>query len=235
MSDWLLNTTVLKFLINSKDTITTYKWKQWQNFFSWAPKSLWRVTAARRLKDACSLKRKWKWNSLSRVWLFVTPGTMQSMEFSKPEYWSGETFHSSGDLPNPRINWDWSTLQVDSLPAAPQERPKNTGLGSLFLLQWIFPTLESDRGLGHCKADSLPTELSRKPRKAMTNLHSILKIRDNFSDKGSYSQSYGFPSSHVLMWKLVHKEGWPLKNWYLQVVLLEKRSNQSILRELNPE
>ena len=69
----------------------------------------------------------------------------------------------------------------------------------------------------------------------MTNLHSILKIRDNFSDKGSYSQSYGFPSSHVLMWKLVHEEGWPLKNWYLQVVLLEKRSNQSILKEINPE
>ena len=32
---------------------------------------------------------KWKWKSLSRVWLFATPRSIQSMEFSRPEYWSG--------------------------------------------------------------------------------------------------------------------------------------------------
>ena len=31
----------------------------------------------------------WKWNPLSRVWLFVTPWTIQSMDFSRLEYWSG--------------------------------------------------------------------------------------------------------------------------------------------------
>ena len=36
-------------------------------------------------------------------------------------------------------------LQADSLPAEPKGKPKNTGLGSLFLLQWIFPTQESNR------------------------------------------------------------------------------------------
>ena len=30
-----------------------------------------------------------KWMSLSSVWLFTTPWTIQSMEFSRPEYWSG--------------------------------------------------------------------------------------------------------------------------------------------------
>ena len=30
-----------------------------------------------------------KWKSLSHVRLFVTPWTIQSMEFSRPEYWSG--------------------------------------------------------------------------------------------------------------------------------------------------
>ena len=30
-----------------------------------------------------------KWKSLSCVQLFVTPWTIQCMEFSKPEYWSG--------------------------------------------------------------------------------------------------------------------------------------------------
>ena len=34
------------------------KWKQWQILFSWAPKSLWMVTAAMKLKDACSLEGK---------------------------------------------------------------------------------------------------------------------------------------------------------------------------------
>ena len=34
-------------------------------------------------------------------------------------------------------------------------------------------------------------------RKAMTNLDSILKGRDYFADKGPYSQSCGFPNSHV--------------------------------------
>ena len=34
-------------------------------------------------------------------------------------------------------------------------------------------------------------------RKAMTNLDSILKSRDITADKGPYSQSYGFSSSHV--------------------------------------
>ena len=33
------------------------------------------------------------------VQLFVTPWTMQSMEFSRPEYWSGQLFPSPGDLP----------------------------------------------------------------------------------------------------------------------------------------
>ena len=45
-------------------------------------------------------------------------------------------------------------------------------------------------------------------RKAMTNLDSILKSRDvTWSTKCSYSQSYGFSSSHLGMWELDHKEG----------------------------
>ena len=34
------------------------KWKQWQTLFSWAPKSLQMVTAALKLKDACSSEEK---------------------------------------------------------------------------------------------------------------------------------------------------------------------------------
>ena len=42
-------------------------------------------------------------------------------------------------------------LQADSLPAEPPEKPKNTGVGSLSLLQGIFLTQELNRGLLHCR------------------------------------------------------------------------------------
>ena len=42
---------------------------------------------------------------------------------------------SQWDLPNPGIESRSPTLQADSLPAKPPGNPKNTGVGSLFLLQ----------------------------------------------------------------------------------------------------
>ena len=44
------------------------------------------------------------------------------------------------DLPNPGIEPRSPELQADSLPAEPPGKPKNTGVGSLSLLQQIFPT-----------------------------------------------------------------------------------------------
>ena len=58
-------------------------------------------------------------------------------------------------------------------------------------------------------------------RKAMTNLDSVLKIRD-FANKGLSSQNYGFSSSHVWMGELDHKESWVLKNWCFWTVVLKK-------------
>ena len=89
--------------------------------------------------------------SLSCVRLFVTPWTTQSMEFSRPEYWSGQPFPSPGDLPNPGIKPRSPALQMDSLPAEPQGKPKNTGVGSLSLLQQNFLTQDSNQGLLHCR------------------------------------------------------------------------------------
>ena len=73
------------------------------------------------------------------------------MEFSRPEYWSGQPFPSPGDLPNPGIETRSPALQAESLPAEPQGKPKNTGVGSLSLLQGIFPTQETNRGLLYCR------------------------------------------------------------------------------------
>ena len=95
--------------------------------------------------------KKWKWKSLSVVRLFVTPWTIQSVEFSRPEYWSVWPFPSPEDLPNPGIEPRFPTLQVDSLPAEPPGKLKNTGVGRLCLVQWVFPTQESNWGLLHCR------------------------------------------------------------------------------------
>ena len=73
------------------------------------------------------------------------------MEFSSPEYWSEYPFRSPGDLLNPRIKPTSPTLQADSLPAEPQGKPKNTGVGSLSLHQQIFLTQELNCGLLHCR------------------------------------------------------------------------------------
>ena len=60
-------------------------------------------------------------------------------------------------------------------------------------------------------------------RKAMTNLDSILKSRNIIlPDKGPFSQSCGFSSSHEWMWELDYKEIWAPKNWCFWTVVLEK-------------
>ena len=43
------------------------------------------------------------------------------------------------------------TLRADSLPAESQGKPRDTGVGSLSLLQRIWPTQELNRGLLHCR------------------------------------------------------------------------------------
>ena len=81
----------------------------------------------------------------------ATPWTGQSMEFPRPEYWAGQPFPSPGDLLNTGIKPRSPTLQVDSLPPEPQGKSKNTGVGSLSLLQGIFLTQGSNKGLLHCR------------------------------------------------------------------------------------
>ena len=70
------------------------------------------------------------------------------------------------------------------------------------------------------------------------------KQRHHFANKGPYSHSYGFSSSHVWMWELDHKEAEHQRTDALQLWCWRKllgvrwtarRSNQSILKEINPE
>ena len=73
-----------------------------------------------------------KWKSLSRVWFFATPWTIQSMEFSKPP------FPASGDLPNPGIKPRSPALHADSLPAEPQGKPYIYIFFLIFIFIYIY-------------------------------------------------------------------------------------------------
>ena len=76
-----------------------------------------------------SLTMKMKVKSLSHVRLFATPWTVayqapQSMQ----NYCSGLPLPSPGDLPNPGIEPRSPTLQADTLPSEPAEKPMTIGV-----------------------------------------------------------------------------------------------------------
>ena len=73
------------------------------------------------------------------------------MKFSRQEYWSGFPVPSPGDLPSLGIKARSPALQVDYLLTESPGKSKNPGVGSLSLLQGIFPTQESNQGLLHCR------------------------------------------------------------------------------------
>ena len=59
--------------------------------------------------------------------------------------WVAVTFSRGSS--NPGIEPRSPSLQADSLPAESQGKPKNTGMGSLSLLQWIFLTMKLNQSL----------------------------------------------------------------------------------------
>ena len=65
------------------------------------------------------------------------------------------------------------------------------------------------------------------------------KQRYHFSDKGSYSQSFGFSSSHIQRCELDYKVSWIPKNWWRQTVVLEKTleisSDSQEVKPINPK
>ena len=84
----------------------------------------------------------------------------------------------------------------------------------------------------------VPWNKNNKPRQH------IKKQRHEFADKSLYSQHYVSSQWHVQMWEVDNKKGWMLMNGCLWTVCWRRllrvpwpvrRSNQSILKEINPE
>ena len=108
---------------------------------------LFTIWATREAQDIlmCAL-------SLSRVQLFVTPWTAAhqaplSMGFSRQNTGVGCHFLFQGNLPDPGIkpkSLVSPALAGGFFTTEPPGKPKNTGMGSLPLLQGIFPIQESN-------------------------------------------------------------------------------------------
>ena len=86
--------------------------------------------------------------SLSHGQLFAIPWTIAcqaslSIEFSRQEYWSGLPFPSPGDLPDPGVEPGSPTLQADSLPSEPPEKPPYCTKSELTGLDTTQPTSSS--------------------------------------------------------------------------------------------
>ena len=95
----------------------------------------------------------WNWKLLSSVWLFANPWTIQSMEFSRPEYWSG--FSSVQSLSRVQLfTTPWTTAHQASLSitnscslpklmSIESAMPSNHLIlcRSLLLLPSIFPSI----------------------------------------------------------------------------------------------
>ena len=105
---------------------------------------------------------KWQVKSFSRVWLFANPWAIVH-GILQVRILEWVAFHSPVDLPNPGTEPRSPSLQVDSLPAKPQRKPKNTRVGSLSLLQGIFLTQELNWGLLHCRHILYQLSYERSP------------------------------------------------------------------------
>ena len=77
-------------------------------------------------------------------------------------------------------------------------------------------------------------------RKAMTNLHSILKTRDiTLPTKVCIVKVMVFLVVYTRMWELDHKEGWAPKNWCFQTAVWEKTLESPLdskeIKPVNPK
>ena len=71
------------------------------------------------------------------------------MEFSRPEYWSGQPFPSPGNHPNPGIESRSSALHADSLPAEPQGNCWNLNSN-------LYDSIEEGIFVSYCCSNKLP-------------------------------------------------------------------------------
>ena len=125
------------------------------------------TTSVNYLSVSNSPFSKWKWKSLSCIRLFVTPWTIQFMEFSRSEYWSRYPFPSPWDFPNPGIEprspackqvlyqlslqgnpriLDWVAYLFSSGSSRPRNRAKVSCIAGRFFTRWAASETPYSKG-----------------------------------------------------------------------------------------
>ena len=129
-------------------SLTWWTWV-WASSGSWwwtgKPGAL-QSMGSQRVAHDWATEPNWTEYSIVHVRDSATPWTIQSMELSRPKYWSGQPFLFPGDRPNPRIKPRSPALEADSLPAEPQGKPiyvcththTHTHLLYAFICWWIW-------------------------------------------------------------------------------------------------
>ena len=113
----------------------------------------------------------------------------------------------------------------DPMDCSPWNPPgQNIGVGSLSLLQGIFPTLQrSNPGLPHCRKILYQLSHKRSPREVKAIVFPVVK--------------YGCESWTVKKAECRRIDAFELWCWrrLLRVPWIARRSNRSILKEISPE
>ena len=130
--------------------------------------------------------------------LFATPWTVHGILQARILEWVAFPFSKRSSKLRDRT-------QVSHIAAEPPGKPKNTGVGSLSLLQWLCLTQESNRGLLHCRwiiyqlSYQGSPRSQRPPPKAITifSVSSVAQLCLTFCDPMDCSTP-GFPVHHQL-------------------------------------
>ena len=103
-----------------------------------------REMVEREMKDRETKKSMWYSTKIANRFRFLTDYLLVKLCPALFDNENCQALSGSGTTePKPPM------LQALSLPAEPQGKPKNSGVGSPSLLQQVFPTQASSRGLLH--------------------------------------------------------------------------------------
>ena len=124
-----------------------------------------------------------------------------SVEIHQARILDGLPCPSPGVFPNPGIKPRSPALQADFLPSEPPGKPINSGVSSLFLLQGIFLTQESNWGLLHCRQILYQLSYQGSPRALPCEITQSCSTLCNSMDcslRGSFV--HGIFQASILEW-----------------------------------
>ena len=114
------------------------EWKQWQTLFSWAPKLLWTLNAAMKLKDAPWKKSydkpRWHIKKLRHYFVDKDPYS-QSYGFSSSHIQMWELDHKEGWMPK---NWCFQTVVPEKILENPLNSKEIKPINPKGNQSWIF-------------------------------------------------------------------------------------------------